>query len=84
MAVRRIDTDGMYYNLDSLLSKPECLGDETEFKSFIQAKFTDDKTQMLLVVEPDVVLNGKWEDCGDAEPLGSENVKAGDCSGAEN
>ena len=65
MAVRRIDNNGAYYNLDSLLAKPVCLGGEAELKSFLRAKLTDDKTQMLLVVRPDVAQNGKWEDCSD-------------------
>lgn len=51
---------GSFYNLDSKLSQPQLLGDREALLDFLRERLTEDKTQLLLVVEPDTEQIGSW------------------------
>ncbi|TKS82163.1 Josephin-2 [Collichthys lucidus] len=65
LAVRQVD--GQYYNLDSKLKSPGCIGGEAELRSFLSEQLSQDVAEMLLVVQRDVEEDGSW--------LNSDNLK---------
>ncbi|KAI4873570.1 hypothetical protein NFI96_026261 [Prochilodus magdalenae] len=65
LAVRQVN--GQYYNLDSKLKGPVCIGGATELRSFLCEQLSQDVAEMLLVVQRDVEDDGTWlipEDSG--------------------
>ncbi|XP_035019465.1 josephin-2 isoform X2 [Hippoglossus stenolepis] len=58
LAVRQVN--GQYYNLDSKLKSPMCIGGEAELRSFLSEQLSQDVAEMLLVVQRDVEEDGSW------------------------
>ncbi|XP_066568611.1 josephin-2 [Amia ocellicauda] len=59
VAVRRIN--GPYYNLDSKLKSPVCIGGEEELRLFLGEQLSlDSDSQLLLVVSEEVEEEGSW------------------------
>nr|XP_057912266.1 josephin-2 isoform X2 [Doryrhamphus excisus] len=58
LAVRQVN--GQYYNLDSKLKNPVCLGGEAELRAFLSEQLSQDVAEMLLVVRRDVEEDGSW------------------------
>ncbi|MBN3299958.1 JOS2 protein, partial [Amia calva] len=59
VAVRRIN--GLYYNLDSKLKSPVCIGGEEELRLFLGEQLSlDSDSQLLLVVSEEVEEEGSW------------------------
>lgn len=54
------EVQGSFYNLDSKLDKPQLLGDRQSVLDFLRDRLVGDKTQMLLVVDPDTEKTGSW------------------------
>ena len=59
-AVRRIAND--YYNLDSKLSAPQCLGDTSKLLEFLKDSLEASRTQLLLVVRKEVAEARLWRE----------------------
>ncbi|CAF88407.1 unnamed protein product, partial [Tetraodon nigroviridis] len=58
LAVRQVH--GQYYNLDSKLKSPVCIGGEPELRSFLGEQLSQDVAEMLLVVRREVEEDGSW------------------------
>ncbi|XP_010883184.1 josephin-2 [Esox lucius] len=58
LAVRQVN--GQYYNLDSKLKSPVCIGNQAELRTFLSEQLSQDVTEMLLVVRKDVEEYGTW------------------------
>ncbi|KAK0139155.1 Josephin-2 [Merluccius polli] len=58
LAVRRVN--GQYYNLDSKLKNPVCIGAEAELRVFLTEQLSQDVAEMLLVVRQEVEEDGSW------------------------
>ncbi|KAJ8289943.1 hypothetical protein GJAV_G00007010 [Gymnothorax javanicus] len=58
LAVRQVN--GPYYNLDSKLKNPVCIGGEAELRSFLNEQLSQDVSEMLLVVLKEVEDDGTW------------------------
>ncbi|XP_031155323.1 josephin-2 isoform X1 [Sander lucioperca] len=58
LAVRQVN--GQYYNLDSKLKSPVCIGGEAELRTFLSEQLSQDVAEMLLVVRRDVEEDGSW------------------------
>ncbi|KAL0985170.1 hypothetical protein UPYG_G00153690 [Umbra pygmaea] len=58
LAVRQVN--GQYYNLDSKLKSPVCIGTEADLRTFLSEQLSQDVTEMLLVVRRDVEEYGSW------------------------
>lgn len=79
IVIRQID--GTFYNLDSKLAKPEAIGYGEDVMLYLTEKILHKKTQMLLIVEPEVEQSGAWYNAAnrteggvsDMEPVSNEN-----------
>ncbi|XP_071251144.1 josephin-2 isoform X1 [Salvelinus alpinus] len=58
LAVRQVN--GHYYNLDSKLKSPVCIGNEAGLRTFLSEVLSPDVAEMLLVVRRDVEEYGTW------------------------
>ncbi|KAJ8005107.1 hypothetical protein DPEC_G00143220 [Dallia pectoralis] len=58
LAVRQVN--GQYYNLDSKLKSPVCIGNQADLRRFLGEQLSQDVTEMLLVVKKDVEEYGTW------------------------
>ncbi|XP_035768899.1 josephin-2 [Neolamprologus brichardi] len=58
LAVRQVS--GQYYNLDSKLKSPVCIGGEAELCTFLTEQLSQDVAEMLLVVRREVEEDGSW------------------------
>ncbi|KAL4616703.1 josephin-2 [Arapaima gigas] len=58
LAVRQVS--GTYYNLDSKLKNPVCIGGEAELRTFLSEQLSQDLSEMLLVVQREVEEDGTW------------------------
>ncbi|XP_061676848.1 josephin-2 [Syngnathoides biaculeatus] len=58
LAVRQVN--GQYYNLDSKLKSPMCIGGEVELRRFLGEQLSQDVAEMLLVVRREVEEDGSW------------------------
>ncbi|KAF7227148.1 josephin-2 isoform X2 [Nothobranchius furzeri] len=58
LAVRQVS--GQYYNLDSKLKSPVCIGGEAELCTFLSEQLSQDVAEMLLVVQREVEEDGSW------------------------
>uniref|UniRef100_A0A3B3VKS7 Josephin-2 n=1 Tax=Poecilia latipinna TaxID=48699 RepID=A0A3B3VKS7_9TELE len=58
LAVRQVN--GQYYNLDSKLKGPACIGGEAELRAFLSEQLSQEVAEMLLVVRRDVEEDGSW------------------------
>ncbi|XP_021445339.1 josephin-2 [Oncorhynchus tshawytscha] len=58
LAVRQVN--GHYYNLDSKLKSPVCIGNEADLRTFLSEQLSPDVAEMLLVVRRDVEEYGTW------------------------
>ena len=58
-AIRQIG--GIYHNLDSKLKRPEKIGSEMDLKSYLKTKLSEQKTELLLVVEMSIAEERSWE-----------------------
>ncbi|XP_067094343.1 josephin-2 [Osmerus mordax] len=58
LAVRQVN--GQYYNLDSKLKSPICIGNEAELRVFLSEQLSQDVGEMLLVVRREVEEDGTW------------------------
>ncbi|XP_054739659.1 josephin-like protein [Anastrepha obliqua] len=56
IAIRRID--GKYYNLDSKLREPDCIGDETDLLSYLRSQLETNKRELFVIVEK-TMANGE-------------------------
>ncbi|XP_060587923.1 josephin-2-like [Ruditapes philippinarum] len=54
------EVQGAFYNLDSKLDKPIKLGERQAAVDFLNERLKDEKTQLLIVVEPSVETSGSW------------------------
>ncbi|KAJ3597699.1 hypothetical protein NHX12_001216 [Muraenolepis orangiensis] len=52
--------NGQYYNLDSKLKNPVCIGGEAELRAFLGEQLAQDVAEMLLVVRQEVEEDGSW------------------------
>ncbi|CAL8360032.1 unnamed protein product [Arctogadus glacialis] len=52
--------NGQYYNLDSKLKNPVCIGGEAELCSFLREQLAPEVAEMLLVVRQEVEEDGSW------------------------
>nr|XP_040022119.1 josephin-2 isoform X1 [Gasterosteus aculeatus aculeatus] len=58
LAVRQVN--GQYYNLDSKLKSPACIGGEAELRTFLGEQLSQDVAEMLLVVRQEEEEDGSW------------------------
>lgn len=58
IAVRQVG--GVYYNLDSKLKAPDCVGGEGELRAFLQGFLSQGPCEVLLVVSRAVEETGAW------------------------
>ncbi|XP_069038556.1 josephin-2 [Lepisosteus oculatus] len=58
LAVRQVS--GPYYNLDSKLKGPVCIGGEVELRNFLCEQISQEPCEMLLVVSREVEEDGSW------------------------
>ncbi|XP_023685936.1 josephin-2 isoform X2 [Paramormyrops kingsleyae] len=58
LAVKQVS--GSYYNLDSKLKNPICIGGEAELRTFLSEQLSQDVSEMLLVVQREVEEDGSW------------------------
>ena len=58
-AVRKIKDN--YYNLDSKLSLPQCVGNEEDLKKFLAEQLSHPAMQLLIVVEKRIAENHLWK-----------------------
>ncbi|CAH3015222.1 unnamed protein product [Porites evermanni] len=58
-AVRKINES--YYNLDSKLSSPECVGNEEKLLTFLTELLSLPAVQLLVIVEKSVAENNLWK-----------------------
>ncbi|XP_061146083.1 josephin-2 [Syngnathus typhle] len=58
LAVRQVN--GQYFNLDSKLKSPVCIGGEKELQTFLSEQLSQDVAEMLLVVTREVEEDGSW------------------------
>ncbi|XP_075771010.1 uncharacterized protein LOC102452260 isoform X2 [Pelodiscus sinensis] len=58
IAVRQVG--GVYYNLDSKLKAPDCVGGESELRAFLQGFLSQGPCEVLLVVSRAVEETGAW------------------------
>ncbi|TRY59491.1 hypothetical protein DNTS_017882 [Danionella cerebrum] len=58
LAVREVQ--GHFYNLDSKLKAPVCLGREADLRSFLNEQLCQDVAELLLVVQKEVDEDGTW------------------------
>ncbi|XP_077455870.1 josephin-2 [Stigmatopora argus] len=58
LAVRQVN--GQFYNLDSKLKSPACIGGEAELRTFLGEQLSQDVAEMLLVVQREVEEDGSW------------------------
>ena len=58
-AVRKINDD--YYNLDSKLSSPQCIGNEDKLVEFLTELLSLSAVQLFVIVEKSVAENGLWK-----------------------
>lgn len=60
LAVRKIDED--FYNLDSKLDSPICIGKEDNLIKFLQSELANSTTELFLVVSNSQPENGWMKD----------------------
>ncbi|XP_061771272.1 josephin-2 [Nerophis ophidion] len=58
LAVRQVH--GQFYNLDSKLKSPACIGGDAQLRTFLGEQLSQDVAEMLLVVRRDVEEDGSW------------------------
>ena len=58
-AVRKICND--YYNLDSKLPVPQCLGNENNLFAFLKDNLTSNSTQLFLVLTKEMADAKLWK-----------------------
>ena len=58
-AVRKINDN--YYNLDSKLSSPQCIGDEDKLCEFLGEMLSLSAMQLFVIVEKSVAENSLWK-----------------------
>ncbi|XP_076010898.1 josephin-2 [Genypterus blacodes] len=58
LAVRQVN--GQYFNLDSKLKSPVCIGGEAELCTFLSEQLSQEVAEMLLVVQREVEEDGSW------------------------
>lgn len=58
IAVRQVD--GVYYNLDSKLSKPSEIGTAEDLRTFLEVKLKQKGCELLLVVPSEAAEAGNW------------------------
>lgn len=58
-AVRKINDD--YYNLDSKLSSPQCIGNEEKLVAFLAELLSQPAVQLFVIVEKSVAENSIWK-----------------------
>ncbi|KAJ7362090.1 Josephin-1 [Desmophyllum pertusum] len=58
-AVRKINDN--YYNLDSKLSSPQCIGNEEKLVEFLTELLSLPAVQLLVIVEKSVAENSLWK-----------------------
>lgn len=59
IAVRQVD--GVYYNLDSNLAMPECIGEANALLEFLQRELSQQQRELLLVVEQTTSKEQLWK-----------------------
>lgn len=58
-AVRKINDN--YYNLDSKLSSPQCIGNEEKLVAFLAELLSQPAVQLFVIVEKGVAENSIWK-----------------------
>ena len=58
-AVRKINDN--YYNLDSKLSSPQCIGNEEKLVAFLSELLSQPAVQLFVIVEKSVAENSIWK-----------------------
>lgn len=60
IAVRKID-DGQYYNLDSKLESPQCIGDEESLLTYLKGQLESNDRELFIIVQTNESENAhKW------------------------
>ncbi|XP_055836734.1 josephin-like protein [Episyrphus balteatus] len=60
IAVRKID-DGQYYNLDSKLESPHCIGDEESLLTYLKGQLESNDRELFIIVQTNETENAqKW------------------------
>ena len=58
-AVRKLNNN--YYNLDSKLSSPECIGNEEKLVTFLTELLSLPAVQLFIIVDKSVAENSLWK-----------------------
>ena len=58
-AVRKINDN--YYNLDSKLSSPQCIGNDKELVEFLSELLSLPAVQLFVIVQKSVAENSLWK-----------------------
>jgi len=58
-SVRKINEN--YYNLDSKLSTPQCIGNEEELVAFLTELLSQPAVQLFVIVQKSVAENNLWK-----------------------
>ncbi|XP_036331665.1 josephin-like protein isoform X1 [Rhagoletis pomonella] len=81
IAIRRIDDK--YYNLDSKLREPECIGNETELLSYLRSQLETNKRELFVIVEKSVVVSEHQQPYwlnGEPNGIHHSNINESDCT----
>lgn len=58
IAIRKIDSN--YWNLDSKLDAPECIGDDIELLSYLNTQLKSNDKELFLVVNAQIEQTKNW------------------------
>lgn len=58
IAIRKIDK--LYWNLDSKLNAPECIGDDTELISYLNNQLKSNDMELFIVTTSEAEKTKKW------------------------
>jgi len=61
IAIRKIGTDELYFNLDSHLEEPQFIGNEQDLLTFLGSELASDNRELLIVVDNKTTETELWK-----------------------
>lgn len=58
IAIRKINK--VYWNLDSKLNAPECIGDDAEVMTYLSNQFKSNDMELFVIVESEMEKSKRW------------------------
>lgn len=58
IAIRKINK--VYWNLDSKLNAPECIGDDAEVMNYLSNQFKSNDMELFVIVESEMEKSKRW------------------------